>query len=83
MIFLFLQPAGRQAYARTIGPQHHRQKIVRDAQQPRPDAVLRQQQPARQPLFNIVQPIASRRLRHLQPVNRRISVEPAMQLRAR
>src|SRR6202034_1362317 len=75
----FLQPSRRQANAGTIGSQHHRQKIVSDAQQSRTDPILRQQEPPRKPLFNVVQAIAAGSLCHLQPVNGGVPIQLGVQ----
>jgi hypothetical protein len=57
-----LQNTSRQGHAGSVCSQHRCQKIMSDRQGPRIYSILRHQQPPRQTLLNVVQPIAGGRL---------------------
>src|SRR5208282_1245296 len=68
----FLQDCGRQAHRRSVRAHHRRDKIVRDRQRSGIHPVLGHQQPPRESLLDVVQPVARRRLCHLH------SLQPCM-----
>src|SRR5581483_11161085 len=76
-----LQNAGRQAHARPSGAQHLREKLVGDGKKFRVHAVLTHEQPARQPLFDLVQPVAGGNLGNLKALHQHVTIQQQLQLR--
>ena len=69
------EDAYRQRYAGTSGTEHLGKKFVGKRKQLRIDAILTHQQPARQALLNLMQPVASRKLGDLHPMHQSEAAE--------
>ena len=79
----FLQYCCCQAYSRSVSTHHGRNEIVGDRKYSQFHPILSHQQPTRETLLNIVEPIARRGLCNLHPLKPRMPAQDHLQLRSR
>ena len=75
-----LKTSGRLRNAGPVRTEHRGEKIVRDAQRSGIHAVVSHQKPARETPIDIVQAIACRCLRHMQPEQCGISFQDSLKI---
>ena len=75
-----LQQSRRKGHTGAVRSQHGGQEIMCDFQQRRRGTVLGHQQPTREPLFDFVEPVTRRGLRHLHPEKHQVAGQRVAQV---
>ena len=79
---LVLQNASCQAHSGPVGTEHGRKEIVGDSQRRGIHSILRDEQPAREALFDIVKPITGGCLRELHSLDYCVAGQNPLKLRS-